>query len=211
MLLLNKKDEVVVRKRLEAMERDVTIRYFSQKDECDYCPENLQLLQLIAALSSKIHIEVYDLHENRRETEIENIVRAPATKLIGEDNQHIVFYGIPSGFEFLSLLEDILMVSKRDSGLGEETRRRLGALREPLHLQVFVTPSCPYCPGTARLAHQFAMENPLVSADVVESVEFPALSDAYDVSTVPLTIVNGVKSVHGALDEGAYLDAILGL
>ena len=208
-MYLEEKDESVVRQRLGTMESDVTIRYFSQKAECDYCPENLQLLQLLTGMSSKLHLEVYDLQDDHRKVDAEKIARAPATKLIGAEERHILFYGIPSGFEFLSLLEDILMVSRGDSGLSEDSRRRLRALRDPLHIRVFVTLDCPHCPGAVRMAHQVALENPLVAAEVVEAVEFPDLSERYGVSAVPLTIVNGVPSVHGTLPERAYLDAIL--
>jgi len=208
-LYLEKEDEYVVRQRLGTMESDVTIRYFSQKAGGDYSPENLQLLQMLTGMSSKLHLEVYDLQDDHRKAGAEKIAGAPATKLVGAEKRHIIFYGIPSGFEFLSLLEDILMVSRGDSGLNEGSRRRLRALRDPLHIRVFVTLDCPHCPGAARLAHQFAMENALVAAEVVEAVEFPELSEKYGVSSVPLTIVNGFGSVHGTLAEGAYLDAVL--
>jgi len=64
-----------------------------------------------------------------------------ATAIVGDRDRGIRFYGVPSGYEFATVLEDILMASRRDSGLSPASRQRLGKLEESLHLQVFVTPT----------------------------------------------------------------------
>ncbi len=52
------------------------------------------------------------------------------------------------------------------------------------------------------LAHQMAIESPLVVAEMVEAMEFPELSDQYDVSGVPQTTINfGAGTVVGAVPE----------
>jgi hypothetical protein len=60
-----------------------------------------------------------------------------------------------------------------------------------------------------RLAHQFAMESDLVTADCIEATEFPELSGKYRVYSVPKTMINGRRSVEGALPEEFYLDGVL--
>ena len=65
----------------------------------------------------------------------------PATAVVGEKDYGIRFYGVPMGYEFSSLLDAIVSVSKADSGLGSETRETLQKLTQPLHLMVFVTPT----------------------------------------------------------------------
>jgi alkyl hydroperoxide reductase subunit AhpF len=89
------------------------------------------------------------------------------------------------------LINDILIVSKRDSGLDTKTREFLKNLDKPLHLQVFVTPTCPYCPRAVLLAHQMAMENPtMIRAVGVEATEFPELANQCNVRGVPQTVIN---------------------
>ncbi len=52
------------------------------------------------------------------------------------------------------------------------------------------------------LAHQMAMESPWVQAEMVEAMEFPDLSDQFNVSGVPQTTINvGAASVVGAVPE----------
>ena len=52
------------------------------------------------------------------------------------------------------------------------------------------------------LAHQMALESPLVQAEMVEAIEFPELSNIYRVSGVPQTTINyGAGAVVGAAPE----------
>ena len=60
-----------------------------------------------------------------------------------------------------------------------ETRKKLRQITKPVHIQVFVTPSCTFCPGQARLAHAFALDCPHITSDVIEIQEFPALAQTY--------------------------------
>ena len=122
----------------------------------------------------------------------------------------VQYSGIPSGHELSTLINDILIVSRRDSGLNEKTREFLKNLDKPLLLQVFVTPTCPYCPRAVLLAHQMAMENPkMIRAEGVEATEFPELSQRFNVRGVPQTVINsGAGTVVGAVPEQNLLDQI---
>jgi glutaredoxin-like protein len=120
------------------------------------------------------------------------------------------FAGVPSGHEFSSLIQDLILVSGRDSGLNPQTREFLGGLEKPVLLQVFVTPTCGYCPRAVVLAHQMAMESPMVEAEMVEATEFPELSQRFGVSGVPQTTINeGAGTVVGALPEENLLSEII--
>jgi len=122
----------------------------------------------------------------------------------------IQYSGIPSGHEFSTLINDILLVSGRDSGLSPQTREFLQKLDKPVHFQVFVTPTCPYCPQAVILAHRMAMENPgMIRAEGVEATEFPELANQFGVSGVPQTTINaGAGTVIGAVPEKQLLAEI---
>jgi hypothetical protein len=59
------------------------------------------------------------------------------------------------------------------------------------------------------LAHQFAMESPMVEAEMVEATEFPELANRFDVSGVPQTTINqGAVNVVGAVPEAQLVEQI---
>jgi alkyl hydroperoxide reductase subunit AhpF len=107
------------------------------------------------------------------------------------------------------LLDVILAVSTGDSGLLPASREKLAKLAQPLHLEVFVTPTCPHCPRAVRLAYQFAMENDNIRADAIEATEFPDWATRYRVHAVPKTVINESSQIEGSLPEEFFLDEIL--
>lgn len=198
------------------MQEPVQVLFFGSRDDCDYCNETKQLLEEVTTLNDKLELSVYDMQDHADVANRFNVINAPGIVIAAKDNAEvknlgIQFSGIPSGHEFSTLINDILIVSKRESGLNEKTREFLKNLDKPLHLQVFVTPTCPYCPRAVLLAHQMAMENPqMIRAEGVEATEFPDLASQFNVSGVPQTVINaGEGMVVGAVPEQNLLAEIM--
>ncbi len=141
MKIIQDRDKNVIEERLKAMEEPVKIIYFTQEIECQFCKETHWLLEDLTSLSDKLSLEVYNFQLDKELAEKFKIDKIPATVLLGKKDPGIRFYGIPSGYEFASLLDDIVALSKNDSGLSEETKDRIKEINTPMHLQVFVTPT----------------------------------------------------------------------
>jgi glutaredoxin-like protein len=120
---------------------------------------------------------------------------------LGDRDYGIRFIGAPGGYEFMSLIEDIVDISRRDPHLPEPILEELKKVKKPLTLEVFVSPTCPVCPRTVRAAHRFAMANEHITAIMVDIPEFPELAVKYQVQGVPHTVVNEELSLVGALPD----------
>jgi glutaredoxin-like protein len=209
MAYLGEEEEREIRKILSEMEKNVEIKVFVGEKDCPYCDETVALLQEVTALSDKLTLNVYDVEKDIKEKEDFDIKMVPAIVTVGSKDYGIRFFGIPVGYEFITLLSSIIDVSKEDSGLEETTKRELEKISEPVHIQVFVTPTCPYCPSMARLAHKMALESPMIKADVIEATEFQDLSLKYNIHSVPTVIINDKVRFEGAVSEKTFLDKIL--
>lgn len=194
----------------------VEILFFGSEDtsRCQYCGETAQLLEEVTALSDLLTFKRYDIDRDAEIAAAYKVDSVPSFVLVGREGDQLVDYGIrfkgiPAGHEFTSLVNDLLIVSQRNSNLSEETRQFLRELDQPVHLQVFVTPTCPYCPRAVVLAHQMALESPLVEAEMVEAMEFPELADQFNVSGVPQTTINmGAGTVIGSVPEKHLVEEI---
>ncbi len=209
MPLLKETDLEEVHEILLEMKSPVKLVHFTQEEGLQYGRETRQLLEELAAISSQISLEVYDFQKDTEKVREYRIEQVPATVIRNGKDFGIRFYGLPAGYEFSTLMDAIVVVSKGDSGLRPESRERLAQLTKPLHLQVFTTPTCPYCPPAVRMAYQFAIESELVRADGIEATEFPDLAQRFHVMAVPRTIINGRAHVEGTLPENFFLDAVL--
>lgn len=212
MSLLNDDVRQQVRDEFAGLTHPVKLVMFTQEHECQYCSETRELVEEVAALSDKLSVEVYDQLADKEIAEQYEIDKIPAVAIVadGEDAKDygIRLYGIPSGYEFSTLIADIVMVSNRESGLDSATKQYLQELASPLHLQVFVTPTCPYCPQAVRLAHMMALESDMVQGDMVEAIEFPHLSNKYQVMGVPRTVINEDTYLEGAAPEAMLVDKV---
>jgi glutaredoxin-like protein len=210
MPLMDQDTQNQVRDLLAEVKSPVTLRMFSQEFECGYCKETRQILEEIADLSDLVTVEVSDLVADKAMADSMGVDKIPAVAVLGEGGQDygIRFYGIPSGYEFTSLLEAIILVGTGAVGITDTTRDFLDGLEDPLHLQVFVTPTCPYCPRAVVLAHHLAYASDKVSADMVEVTEFPHLGNRYNVMGVPRTVINDDTYIEGAAPEQMLLEKL---
>lgn len=139
--MLSERERRVVAERLKALEQPVRLVNFTQELECAFCRETRELLEDVVALSDRLSLQVYNFQLDRAQVTAYGVDKIPATVVEGDRDWGIRFYGIPSGYEFATLLEIMLAASRRRSGLQPSTVERLRAVNRPLHLQVFVTPT----------------------------------------------------------------------
>ena len=177
----------------------VRIVLFTQEMACESCRHQEELLRSVARLSKKISLTVFDMLKDPGKAREYGVTRVPATAIVGDRDHGIRFYGVTAGYEFGSLVEAISMVSQGKSGLDRQIEDLLLLIDVPVHLEVMVTLTCPYCPRMVHLAHQMAMANDQVRADMVDAAEYPQLVQRYFVQGVPRTIVNEFPSFEGAI------------
>ena len=207
--LIRDEDAVEIRRRLQEMASPVTLVHFTQELNLELGAETLQLLKDLVALSDKLSLQVFNFLLDQEKVAQYRVDKVPATIVQNGKDHGIRFYGLPAGYEFSALLDVIVAISKADSGLLPTSRAKLAQLNQPLHLEVFVTPTCPHCPRAVRLAYQFAIENDHISADAIEATEFHELTNRYRVYAVPKTVVNESISIEGSLPEERFLEEIL--
>jgi len=130
-----------VQKEFEELPGKVKLVVFTQEFECAHCRENTSLAKEVASLSDRLDIEVHDFVLDKEAVERYGVDKIPAIAVEGEKDYGVRFYGVPTGYELSSLIEAIKAVSARESGLAAKTKETLAGLRDPLHLQVLVTPT----------------------------------------------------------------------
>ncbi len=182
---------------------------YLQGQECMFCKETKSLLREVCSLSEKIELLLYDFLGDAEKAKELNVDKIPATIISGNETNNVRIFGIPSGYEYASLIEAIVDASKGSTNLMPKTIDALKAVDKPIHIQTFVTPTCPYCTTSVRFGHQFALESSLIVADMVEATEFPHLAQKYNVVGVPRTVINDSITVEGAVPEETFLEQVL--
>lgn len=139
--LLQARDRKAVEREFEKLQRPVHLVMFTQEIECQFCQHTRELMEEVASLSEKVNVTIYDFVKDKNKALQYQLDKIPATIVEGDKDYGIRFFGIPSGYEFTSLLESILMVSSGESGLSEKTKSLVQTINTPMHIQAFVTPT----------------------------------------------------------------------
>jgi len=209
MALLKEKEEKILREKFsKEMINDVKIVFFNSKDpkKCDYCDLTKQILDEVSNISGgKVKVESYIFEDNKTIADEYGIEFFPGFVILDGygKNLGVKFYGIPSGHEFGTLIEEIIIISRgANPPVSPEIAKKVMAIKKPFKLQAFVTPTCPHCPGAVIMSHFFAMLNPNITGEMIEANEFSELSMKYGVSAVPQVVINdGEASFIGSRSE----------
>ena len=149
--LISETDRETIRNHFsESLDGDVEIVMFTERESpiiipgkqpCEMCTQTEELLEEVAALSDKLKLTVHEISTAKEEADALGIDRVPAFVFKGASRGRVRFFGIPSGYEFSALIEDLVDVSKGTTDLTAETREYLTTLTEDVNIKVFTTPT----------------------------------------------------------------------
>ncbi|BES82089.1 thioredoxin family protein [Pyrodictium abyssi] len=205
-----------IREAFQDLVKPVTINVFIGPN-CQYCDETLKIAKVLeeeAPAKNGEKLVKVRIYEKGKDDEIfkkHGVERIPTITLL---DGMIRYTGTPSGEEIRGLVETIIRISQEDSGLDPETVEKIKEISEPVHVEVIVTPQCPYCPYAALLTNMFAFESwrhgkRNFIADTVEAYENPDIADKYNVMSVPAIAINGVLAFVGVPYEEDFIERII--
>jgi len=195
----------------EGFKEDTAVEVFTKLGQNDqFNDAAVTLIKALGELSEKLKIS-YHLVGDEQSVK-RNVTRSP-TVLIAPDRYHIRYTGAPLGEEGRSFLIALMMASTGSSTL---TAPAVAKIKEQLHekrdIQVFVSPTCPYCPQQVLAAFSAAIAKPdLVSAEAIEIYENRDLAESLGSLAVPQTFMNGTFIGAGLQPEPLFVEALLTL
>ncbi|MEM4729794.1 MAG: thioredoxin family protein [Thermoplasmata archaeon] len=178
------------------------------------CPsaslEGVKLWQELASANPMIMLRVYDETSDAAKCKELGVSLFPATLIAGRNRGTMRFYGVPSGYSFQALAEAIDAASSGLPGLSPAAQERLGAIKRPLRLRVFVNSVSPLCARLSSLALRLAVGSDFVHTEVFSITDFPEIAEMYRVDSTPRTVVNGRTEIRGAPPEAEFVEELLG-
>lgn len=137
--LLREKDREFIQATLGPLEGEVRLILVTSREECEFCNLTEGFLNDIAALAPVVGLEVISLEDDASRAEEIGIERAPGIAILGNKDHGIRYYGLPTGYEFITFVEAIAQVARDDPRLLPDTVTALAALDKPVTLTVFST------------------------------------------------------------------------
>lgn len=192
---------------------DVHIAFFGSENACRSCKDTQQFITEFAELHDKLHVDVYDKEADKVYADELGVDKVPSMVILDENKKNfgMRFYGIPAGYEIHSLISAVKEVGGIPADLPVDIEERISKLDKDVHIRVFVTPTCPYCPGAVITGHRLAMLNERIVAEMVEANSFPDESAKYGVKGVPKIVINETHEFVGSQPITKFLETIDGI
>jgi thioredoxin reductase (NADPH) len=196
---------------LETLKEDVVLEVYTRDGTNDkYNEAAVSLVKMLAELSGKLKVSFHAIGDEQSVKR--NVTRSPSV-LIAPDVYRIRYTGAPMGEEGRSFLTAIVMASTGKPLLSEPSITKIAEqLHEKRDIQVFVSPTCPFCPLQVLSAFSAAIVRPdLVSAEAVEIYENQDLAESLGSLAVPQTFMNNTFTGAGLQPEPLFLESLMTL
>jgi thioredoxin reductase (NADPH) len=195
----------------QGLTTEVAIEVYTKGGSNDQFNEAaVSLVKALAALTDKLKVSFHTVGDELSVKR--NVTRSPSI-LIAPDTYRIRYTGAPVGEEGRSFLVSLMMASTGKPLLTEPSIKKItDGLREKRDIQVFVSPTCPYCPQQVLAAFSAAVIKPdLVSAEAVEIYENQDLAENLGSLAVPQTFMNSTFTGAGLQPEPMFVESLLSL
>lgn len=200
----------ILLERFKALKETVVLEVFTtmtQKNPFDGL--TVTFAQALGALTDKIEVHLNTIGDKKSKEY--QVTRSP-TVLLQPQQYQLRYTGAPFGEKGRSFIEAIILVSRNESSLSAASKKILSKLKKKRHIQVFVTLTCPYCPGQVINAFRAAIGQPsLVSAECIDGEENLDLTQQYNVSAVPQTVINEKTISYGFEPEEQFITELVSL
>ncbi|MFN4245371.1 MAG: thioredoxin family protein [Brevinematia bacterium] len=213
--IIDEESRKFLEEKFRDLENDVDIRvYYDPSDDeaKDYVEFTKNFFKELGDINNKIKVYLVESKVGST-TNTGMVIRTNPSVTIGEDKGYkILFSGSPLGYEASQIVETISMVSTGNHDFDDSVAQELSSISKPVNIKVFVTPTCPYCPGSAYLANRIAVASKgKVLSEVIEANENPSLAVEWSIESVPTQIINDSEDSKtiGLQSENEFVNQVL--
>ena len=141
--LLSAQDEATLKQHLSVLTTPVQILLFTQAiGGSESGTVTKQILRELAALNDKITVVDKNFVLDTEDRAKYKVDKAPAIVILSDEvDTRMRLYGAPTGYEFVGLVEAIIVAGTGKIELEPETMQWIQAVNKPTHIQVFSTPT----------------------------------------------------------------------
>ncbi len=195
---------------LAQAKNQIQVVLFTKDGVCPTCAETQQLLEEVCETNDKLSLSVKNIDTDKDLAQSYGITMTPSFVILDAEGQYkgVKFNGIPAGHEINSFISALLEMSGLTIHYQEQIIKRINAINKPVNIKVFVTLSCPHCPGAVQNAHRLAMLNPNIEGEMIEAQTFQELSQKHNVSGVPKIVINDQHELVGNQPIEAFLETL---
>lgn len=187
--MIDEESKTILKKKFEKEMKRTVDMYVFINDKDQYDKITREIAEELSQLSDKISVKFFTTTSEEADKYKVDAERSP-TILIDPENYNIKYTGAPLGLEFKAFIDTIIMVSQDRIDIPSNLVDELKQIKKDILIQVYITPTCPYCPISVENANKMAMVTKKITAECVEATRNMDLATKFNVSGVPQQVIN---------------------
>ena len=199
--------EMLLKREFGRLKNPIKIALFISKKEEPNCSASIEFMSAIANPDPRIELDIISIESSPDLFEKHNITEVP-TIIVNETG--IQYTGVPSGPETVTFIQTLVMASTKNSGIGDVIKKIIASLTKSVYLRTIVTSECTICPLAVKIGNMLSLEssfsgNGMIRHEIIESIEHEEYVSEYDLSSVPIVLINEEVAFNGVPDVDKYI------
>ncbi|MHA1648880.1 MAG: thioredoxin family protein [Candidatus Helarchaeota archaeon] len=196
-----------IKREFQKLRNPIEISLFLSPEED---PESFPAYEFINTIANQDPKIKLNLITKQAKPELFNQYHIKEVPAIVIEDSGIVYTGVPSGPEAMMFIQTLIMKSTENTGIGEVISRVLASLTKPVLLRTIITSQCTICPLAVKIGNMLALESALtggglIKHEIIEALEHPDYVAEYDLSAVPIILINNEIAFNGIPDVDEYV------
>ncbi len=202
--------EQMLKRELQKLTNPIKLSLFLSSHEESGSFEIFEFFNTIANQDSKIELNTITKGVKPELFEQYQISEVPTLVI---ERSGVRYTGVPSGPEAGMFLQTLVMLSTGNSGIGDLISKILASLTKPVQIRTIVTSQCTICPLAVKIGNMLTLESALngdgkLSHEIIEAMEHADYVSGYDLSAVPIIVINDEVAFNGIPDVDKYVAKI---
>ncbi|MEO1784948.1 thioredoxin-disulfide reductase [Thermodesulfobium sp. 4217-1] len=187
---------------------NVNIKVFLPEVKDQFYEYTKEIFEVLPEVSEKISVQFIsksDLPSNLIDEEI----KCPIV-IFDDEKLDAIFVGTPIGEEAHTLVNAILVISGAKQFLADKDISLISDVKKETVVEVYVSPTCPYCPQQAIMAISASAVNRNIKTRIVEIFENKDIAQKKAIRSVPVTYVDNEQVAVGLQSNEEFILSLIG-
>ncbi|AWB10312.1 thioredoxin reductase (NADPH) [Thermodesulfobium acidiphilum] len=190
------------------LKESVNIKVFLPEVKDQFYEYTKEIFEVLPEVSEKISVKFIsksDVPSNLIDEEI----KCPII-IFDDEKLDAIFVGTPIGEEAHTLVNAILIISGTKQFLNEKDASLISDIKKETVVEVYVSPTCPYCPQQAIMAINASLINRNIKTRIIEIFENKEIAQKKAIRSVPVTYVDNEQVAIGLQSNEEFVLSLIG-
>jgi alkyl hydroperoxide reductase subunit AhpF len=197
----------MLKREFQKLKDPVKLSLFLAPDEN---PETFSVFEFLSAIANHDDRVQLTLITKSAKPELFDQYKIEEVPAIVIEGTGIRYIGPPAGPESMMFIQSLVMKSTQNSGIGDVISKVLASLNKPVQVRTVITSQCTICPLAVKIGNMFSIESALhgngkLQHEIIEALEHEDYVSGYDLSAVPIIIINDDVAFNGVPDVDQYV------